>query len=89
MCQTGKETYGSSPADLGTDAVIGCLQRYGLAMWRKSVIRLTVTEAKLIIKCSLFILLPGVFRLLGLKLNSEQKAGYIFVAPPYSQTACW
>ena len=49
-------------------------QRYGLAMWRNSVIRLTVTEAKLVIKCSLFILLPGVFRLLELKPNSEKKA---------------
>ena len=57
-------------------------------MWRISVIRLTVTEAKFIIKCSLFILLPGVFRLLGLKFNSEQIAEYIFVAPPYCQTAC-
>ena len=36
---------------------------YGLAMWRNSVIRQPVTEAKFIIKCSLFILLPGVSRL--------------------------
>jgi len=31
-------------------------------MWRNSVIRLPVTEAKFITKCSLFILLPGVIR---------------------------
>ena len=66
-----------------------CSQRYGLAMWRKSVIRLPVTEAKYINNCSLFILLPGVIRQLGLKPNSEQKAEDMFVMPPYCQTACW
>ncbi|OJY85076.1 MAG: hypothetical protein BGP14_04320 [Sphingobacteriales bacterium 44-15] len=44
-------------------------------MWRYSVIRLPVTDAKFITKCSLFILLPGVIRQPGLKLNSEQKTG--------------
>ena len=66
-----------------------CKQRQGLAMWRKSVIRLPVTEVKFITKSSLFILLPGVVRRLELKLNGEKKAEYIFVAPPYSQAACW
>ena len=55
----------------------GGMQRYGLAMWRKSVIRLPVTAAKFINKCSLFILLPGVIRQPGLKPNSEQKPVYI------------
>jgi hypothetical protein len=40
-------------------------------MWWKSVIRLPVTAAKYITKSSLFILLPGVIRQPGLKLNSE------------------
>jgi hypothetical protein len=57
-------------------------------MWRNSVIRLPVTDAKFIIKCLLFILLPGVIRQPGLKPNSEQKAGHISVQPPYSQAAC-
>jgi len=43
----------------------GGMQRYGLAMWRKSVFRLTVTDAKYITKSSLFILLPGVIRQAG------------------------
>jgi len=47
-----------------------------------------VTAAKFITKSSLFILLLGVIRRLELKPNSEQKAENIFVAPPYSQTAC-
>jgi hypothetical protein len=51
------------------------MPRYGLVMWRKSVVRLSVTAAKYIIKCSLFILLPGVIRQPGLKLNSGQKPG--------------
>jgi hypothetical protein len=54
----------------------------------KSVIRLPVTEAKFINKCSLFILLPGVIRQPGLKPSSEQKVEHIFVAPPYSQAEC-
>jgi len=54
-------------------------------MWGNSVIRLPVTEAKFINKSSLSILLPGVIRRLGLKLNSEQKAGDIFVQPSYCQ----
>jgi hypothetical protein len=37
----------------------------------------------------LFILLLGVIRWLELKPSIEQKAEHIFVAPPYSQTACW
>jgi hypothetical protein len=37
---------------------------YGLAMWRYSVIRQPVTDAKFITKYSLFILLTGIFRLL-------------------------
>ena len=49
--------------------------------------RQPVTEAKFIDKSSLFILLPGVIRLLELKPISEQKAENIFVAPPYCQTA--
>jgi len=57
-------------------------------MWRNSVIRLTVTDAKYITKSSLFILLPGVIRQPELKPNSEQKAEYIFVQPPYCQTEC-
>jgi hypothetical protein len=48
-----------------------------------------VTAAKFINKSSLFILLLGVIRRLGLKRISEQKVGHIFVAPPYCQTACW
>lgn len=59
-----------------------------LAMWRKSLIRLPVTEVKFINKSPLFILLPGVIRQRGVKLNSEQKSKHIFVAPPYSQAAC-
>jgi hypothetical protein len=51
--------------------------------------RQPVTAAKFIIKSSLFILLLGFIRRLGLKLNSEQKAENMFVAPPYCQTACW
>jgi hypothetical protein len=50
--------------------------------------RQPVTAAKFINKSSLFILLPGVIRRLELKPNSEQKVENIFVAPPYSQTAC-
>jgi hypothetical protein len=57
-------------------------------MWRQSVIRLPVTDAKYITKSSLFILLPGVIRQPELKLSSEQKAEDIFVAPPYCQTEC-
>jgi hypothetical protein len=51
--------------------------------------RQPVTAAKFINKNSLFIQLLGVVRRLELKLNSEQKAENIFVAPPYCQTACW
>jgi hypothetical protein len=51
--------------------------------------RQPVTATKFITKSSLFILLLGAIRRLELKLNSEQKAEYIFVAPPYCQTACW
>jgi hypothetical protein len=50
--------------------------------------RQPVTAAKFITKSSLFILLLGFIRRLELKPNSEQKAEYIFVAPPYCQTAC-
>jgi hypothetical protein len=57
-------------------------------MWRYSVIRLPGTAAKYITKSSLFILLPGVIRQPELKLNSEQKAENIFVAPPYCQAEC-
>ncbi|WP_133176979.1 hypothetical protein [Terrimonas sp.] len=42
---------------------------FGLAMWQYSVIRLPVTDAKFIAKCSLFILLPGIIRRLELKLG--------------------
>ncbi len=58
-------------------------------MWRNSVIRLPVTDAKYINKCSLFILLPGVIRQPKLKLSSEQKAEKMFVVPPYCQAECW
>jgi len=51
--------------------VVSNLTTDGIAIWRNSAIRLTVTEAKFITKCSLFILLPGVFRLLELKPDSE------------------
>jgi hypothetical protein len=50
--------------------------------------RQPVTDAKFITKSSLLILLPRVIRRLELKPISEQKAENIFVAPPYSQTAC-
>jgi hypothetical protein len=50
--------------------------------------RQPVTAAKFIIKNSLFILLLGFIRRLELKQISEQKVEHIFVAPPYSQTAC-
>jgi len=50
--------------------------------------RQPITAAKFITKSSLFILLLGDIRWLELKLNSEQKAENIFVAPPYCQTAC-
>jgi len=46
------------------------------------------TVAKFITKSSLFILLIGAIRRLGLKPNSEQKAENIFVGPPYCQTEC-
>ena len=58
-------------------------------MWRNSVIRLPVTAAKFIIKCSLFILLSGVIHRLELKPISEQKVENMFVAPPYCQTECY
>jgi len=45
--------------------------------------RLPGTNADVKYKSSFFILLLGVIRLLKLKLNSEQKAEKIFVAPPY------
>jgi hypothetical protein len=63
-------------------------QRYGLAMWRNLKNVQPATEAKFINKSSLTISLLGVIRRLELKLNSEQKAENIFVAPPYCQTAC-
>jgi uncharacterized cupin superfamily protein len=47
------------------------------------------TAVKFINKSSLFIQLLGVIRRLELKPNSEQKVEHIFVAPPYSQTACY
>jgi len=50
--------------------------------------RQPVTDAKFIIKSSLFVLLLGVIRLLELKPNNELKDENIFVAPPYCQTAC-
>jgi hypothetical protein len=50
--------------------------------------RQPVTAAKFIIKSSLFVLLRGFIRRPELKTISEQKAENIFVAPPYSQTAC-
>jgi hypothetical protein len=50
--------------------------------------RQPVTVAKFINKSSLFILLPGVTRLLELKPDNEQKVEHIFIAPPYYQTAC-
>jgi hypothetical protein len=50
--------------------------------------RQTVAAAKFIIKSSLFILLLGFILRLELKPNIEQKVEYIFVAPPYCQTAC-
>ncbi|MEN9548792.1 MAG: hypothetical protein RIR12_1383 [Bacteroidota bacterium] len=50
--------------------------------------RQPVAAAKFINKSSLFILLLGVIRRLKLKQNSEQKVENMFVAPPYSQTAC-
>ena len=62
---------------------------HGLAMWRYLEIVSPVTAAKFINKSSLFILLLGVIRRLGLKPNREQKAENIFVAPPYCQTECW
>ncbi len=45
--------------------------------------RQPVTEDTFINKSSLFILLPGIIRLLELKLISEQKVDHIFVDPPY------
>jgi len=51
--------------------------------------RQPVTDAKFINKSSLFILLLSFIRRLELKPISEQKAQNLFVAPPYSQTACW
>jgi hypothetical protein len=45
--------------------------------------RQPVTVAKFINKSSLFILLPGVTRLLELKPDNEQKVEHIFIAPPY------
>jgi hypothetical protein len=50
--------------------------------------RQTVTAAKFIYKCSLFIQLPGVTRQPKLKPINEPIAENIFVAPPYCQTAC-
>ena len=50
--------------------------------------RQPATEAKLINKSSLFIILLGFIRQLELKLVSEQIAEKIFVAQPYCQTAC-
>jgi len=47
---------------------------YGLAMWWYLKNVKPGTEAKFINKSSLFILLPGVVRLLELKPNSEQKS---------------
>ena len=44
---------------------------YGLAMWRYSVIRQPITAAKFMIKSSLFIQLPGVFRLLKPKPTND------------------
>lgn len=49
------------------------IQHFGLAMWRNSVVRLTVAEAKLLQKCSLFIPSPGVIRLPDLKSKCGQK----------------
>ena len=65
-----------------------CLQRPRLGDVAAFENRQPVTEAKFIIKSSLFVLLLGVIRRLGLTLISEQKVENIFVAPPYCQTAC-
>jgi len=50
--------------------------------------RQPVTAAKFINKSSLFILLPGIIRLLEQKPIREQKAGNIFLGSQYYQTAC-
>lgn len=46
------------------------------------------TAAKFINISLLFIPMTGFTLRLVLMLNIEQKADYIFVAPPYCQTAC-
>jgi len=46
------------------------------------------TSAKFINKISLFILLLGVIRRLELS-RLATKCCDLFLAPPYSQTACW
>jgi len=47
-------------------------------MWRKSVIRLPVTDAKYITKSSLFILLPGVIRQAGTEAQQRTKKPGIY-----------
>jgi hypothetical protein len=50
--------------------------------------RQPVTAAKFIIKSSLFFLLLGVIRQLGLKPNNEQKVEHIFVARHIAKPTC-
>jgi hypothetical protein len=70
-----------------------CLKFGSTTVWFGDVaeihIRQPVTDVKSINKSSLFILLPGMIRWLGLKLDSELKAGHIFVALPYSKGRLW
>jgi hypothetical protein len=50
--------------------------------------RQPLTAAKLIKNCSWFIHLLSFILLPELQPNSKQKAENLFVASPYSQTAC-
>jgi hypothetical protein len=50
--------------------------------------RQPVTAAKLVEKCTCFIVLLSFILLPELKPISEQKVENLFVAPPYCQTEC-